>query len=452
MLTLPTDLEKSYEALLMLRNIPVARQPYYMRWLRFFLDYCSKYPTDNGNTDQVRRFLEKLQSKNQSSFQCQQAAHAVSLYFELNRSAPVSQKAVLPDTDTPLSPSVSMSIASPTPQRPSQFRLAGYQEKSDSPEWDAVLEAMAGEIKVRHYSRKTLITYAKWSRHFQRFLKNKPPQELSTEDVKAYLTFLAVQCKVAASTQNQAFNSLLFFFRHGLKREFVELRDVPRAKKSLYVPVVLSRPEIDAILAQLSYPFDLVVKLLFGCGLRQFECLQLRVRDFNFDAGILTIHGKGKKDRTVPIPEAIRPELQAQIKAVGDLHDRDLAAGYDGVFLDDAVEKKYPKAPKELVHQWFFPQKNLTTVQETGQRRRWHLHESELQEALYPAVRKAKIPKRVTSHTFRHSFATHLLQANYDIRTIQKLLGHSSLKTTMIYTHCVPVRTIQEPKSPLDLD
>jgi len=451
MLTLSADLEKSYEALLMLRNIPVARQPYYIKWLRYFLDYCSKYPSDNGNTDQVRRFLEKLQSKKQSSFQCQQAAHAVSLYFEVTNSAPASQEAVLPDTDTPLSPSVSMSIASPTPQRPSQFRLAGYQEQSDSPEWDVVLATMAGEIEVRHYSRKTLITYAKWSRHFQRFLKNKPPQELTTEDVKAYLTFLAVQCKVAASTQNQAFNSLLFFFRHGLKREFGELRDVPRAKKSLYVPVVLSRPEIDAILAQLSYPFDLVVKLLFGCGLRQFECLQLRVRDFNFDAGILTIHGKGKKDRTVPIPEAIRPELQAQIKAVGELHDRDLAAGYDGVFLDDAVEKKYPKAPKELIHQWFFPQKSLTLVQETGQRRRWHLHESELQEALYPAVRKAKIPKRVTSHTFRHSFATHLLQANYDIRTIQKLLGHSSLKTTMIYTHCVPVRTIQEPKSPLDL-
>lgn len=129
---------------------------------------------------------------------------------------------------------------------------------------------------------------------------------------------------------------------------------MPRAKKSLYVPVVLTRPEIDAILAQLSYPFDLVVKLLFGCGLRQFECLQLRVRDFNFDAGILTIHGKGKKDRTVPTPVAIRPELQAQIKAVGELHDRDLAAGYDGVFLDDTVEKKYPKVPKEFVHQCFF--------------------------------------------------------------------------------------------------
>lgn len=230
------------------------------------------------------------------------------------------------------------------------------------------------------------------------------------------------------------------------------MKDVPRAKKSRYVPMVLSRAEIDSIIAQLSYPFDLVVKLLFGCGLRQFECLQLRVGDFNFDAGKLTIHGKGKKDRTVPIPEAILPELKRQISVVGGLHDRDLAAGYDGVFLDDAVERKYPKAPKEFLHQWFFPQKHLTLVQETGQRRRWRLHESELQEALYPAVRKAKIPKKVTSHTFRHSFATHLLQAGYDIRVIQTLLGHSSLKTTMIYTHCVPVRTVKEAKSPLDLD
>ena len=194
---------------------------------------------------------------------------------------------------------------------------------------------------------------------------------------------------------------------------------MPRAKKSLYIPAVLSRDEIDAILAQLSYPNDLVVKMLFGCGLRLFEGLQLRVRDFNFDAEMLTVHGKGKKDRTVPLPESIIPELKSQIKVVGELHERDLAAGYDEVFLDDAVEKKY-------------------------------LHESDFQEALYHAVRKAKIPKKVTSHIFRHSFATHLLQAGYDIRVIQNLLGHASLKTTMIYTHCVPVRTVKEPKSQLD--
>ncbi len=139
-------------------------------------------------------------------------------------------------------------------------------------------------------------------------------------------------------------NSLLFFFRHGLKREFGELRDVPRAKKSLYIPAVLSREEIDAILAQLSYPNNLMVKMLFGCGLRLFEGLQLRVRDFNFDAGMLTVHGKGKKDRTVPLPESIIPKLKTQLKVVGELHEQDLAAGYDGVFLDDAVEKITPTA------------------------------------------------------------------------------------------------------------
>jgi integrase len=172
---------------------------------------------------------------------------------------------------------------------------------------------------------------------------------------------------------------------------------------------------------------------------------------FQFRCRILTIHGKGKKDRTVPLPESILPELKALIEFVKQLHEKDLAAGYAGVFLDDAVERKFPKAPKELVHQWFFPQLTLTLVEETGELRRYHIHESLLQRALYVAVRKAKIPKRVTAHTFRHSYATHLLQANYDIRTIQTKLGHSSLKTTMIYTHCVPVRTVKEAKSPLDI-
>ena len=321
---------------------------------------------------------------------------------------------------------------------------------SDSPEWDALLELLAAEIKVRHYSRKTLQTYAKWARRFQHFLKNKPPHELSSDDVKNYLTFLAVKCHVAASTQNQAFNSLLFLYRHALKTDFGILHDIPRAKKSSYIPVVLSRQEIDSILNQLSQPYRLFVCLLFGCGLRLFECLQLQVRDFNFDVNILTVHGKGKKDRTVPLPQTVIPELKAQIEAARKLHGEDLASGYDGVFLEDSVEKKYPKAPKEFIYQWFFPQKTLTLVAESGQRRRYHLHESEFQDVLYHAVRRAGVPKRVTAHIFRHSFATHLLQANYDIRVIQKLLGHASLKTTMIYTHCVPVRTVKEPMSPLD--
>jgi integron integrase len=465
MLLIPKEVFIEYIAYLDRRGIIAAHQGQYKKWLRYYLDFCDKYPIPDANSDRVRLFCEKLREKKQSEALREQAAHAISLYFEMKRQDTETQpqgnihrdQSLGKEADSLVSDSLAQSApikeSQQPPSRPgsSQYTEAGYQEKSKSPEWDAVLAAMAAEIKVRHYSRKTLKTYANWSRLFQRFLKDKSPQELTTADVKEYLTFLAVKCHVAASTQNQAFNSLLFLFRHGLKREFGELRDVPRAKKSLYIPAVLSREEIDAILRELSYPFNLVVKVLFGCGLRLFEGLQLRVRDFNFDVNILTIHGKGKKDRTVPLPETIIPELKAQIKVVAELHEQDLAAGYDGVFLDDAVETKYPKAPKEFIHQWFFPMRVLTVAVENGERRRYHLHESDLQRALYYAVRKAKIPKKVTSHIFRHSFATHLLQAGYDIRVIQTLLGHTSLKTTMIYTHCVPVRTVKEPKSPLDL-
>jgi integron integrase len=245
---------------------------------------------------------------------------------------------------------------------------------------------------------------------------------------------------------NQAFNALLFLFRYVLKKNFGDQRNVPRAKKSKYIPVVLSRQEIDAIISHLEYPFDIVVSLLFGCGLRLFGCLSLRVQNFNFDEGILTVHGKGDKDRTVPLPQRLIPRLKIQLEAVSKLHDKDLAAGYTGVFLVDSLEKKYPAAAKDFIWQWFFPQKELTPIPGTKERRRYHLHESQVQEALKKAARIAKLTKRVKSHTFRHSFATHLLQANYDIRTIQTMLGHSDVRTTMIYTHCIPSKTAKEAK------
>lgn len=464
MIPVPQAIMNDYIAILRSRDIPLANVEHYKKWLRYFYDFYAKYLDTDDKPEKVKLFLDKLRSKGQTPYQCQQAAHAISLYFEMQgqgrqpevpgKQAMPQQKPVVTSESLPSVPSEQVPKAAQTAdfkQRLSQYSVAGYEEKSDSPEWDAVIAKLADEIKVRHYSRKTLKTYAHWSRQFQRFLKNKPPEELSSADIKEYLTYLAVKCKVAASTQNQAFNSLLFLYRHALKIDFGRHTDIPRAKKSLYIPMVLSMTEIDAILKELYSPYNLFVKVMFGCGLRLFEGLQIRVADFNFDGGKLLVHGKGKKDRTVPIPETILAELRAQLKAVGELHDKDLAAGYDGVFLDDDIEKKYPKAPKEFTHQWFFPQQSLTVVEETGQRRRYHLHETQLQRALYCAVRKAKIPKKVTAHTFRHSFATHLLQAGYDIRVIQTLLGHSSLKTTMIYTHCVPVRTVKEPKSPLDL-
>jgi integron integrase len=453
MILLPPHLYKQYQAFCFANGVRDADFSDHLKWLRYFLDFCEKYGVSGDMEARLQSFLNKLRQKGQAEDKCEQAKHAVSFYFSMIQSG-ADSRSVMNGTPAEQTLPRRTVIAEPsqpiTDPRQSFYNVTGYQEISDSPEWDAVLAKLAAEIKVRHYSRKTLQTYAKWSRSFQRYLKNKPPGELSTADVKDYLTYLAVKCQVAASTQNQAFNSLLFLYRHALQRDFGELRDVPRAKKSLYIPVVLSRPEIDAIVTHLYHPYGLIVKLLFGCGLRLFECLQLRVRDFNFDAGVLTVHGKGKKDRTVPLPESILPELRAQMERVKRLHVRDLAEGYDGVFLDDAVEKKYPKAPKELIHQWFLPQRELTLVEESGERRRWHVHESKLQKALSVAVRKAQIPKRVTAHTFRHSYATHLLQAGYDIRTIQTKLGHASLKTTMIYTHCVPVRTVKEAKSPLD--
>jgi integron integrase len=318
-------------------------------------------------------------------------------------------------------------------------------------EWEKIAQRLAEEIKTRHYSPKTLTAYALWATKFRSFTGDKPPDSVSAAEVKAYLTDLAVKCKVSASTQNQAVNALLFLFRHVLKKDFGDHRDIPRAKRTKYIPVVLSRQEIDAVLNHLAPPYDLVVKLLYGCGLRLFECLKLRLQNFNFDTGVLTLHdGKGKKDRTVPLPQSLLPELQVQLERVMTLHDQDSAAGYAGVFMDGLREKKYPAAPRELGWQWFFPAKTLTLGPVQGEYRRYHLHESHVQKAIREAVRRAKLLKRVSAHTFRHSFATHLLQANYDIRTIQELLGHSDVRTTMIYTHTIQSRTVKEAKSPLD--
>ncbi len=317
--------------------------------------------------------------------------------------------------------------------------------------WNGAFNELNNLIKIKHYSPKTLSAYTTWLKKFQGFTHNKDIHALTPSDVKSFLEYLAVKRNVSASTQNQAFNALLFFYKHIIKRDFGDQKDNLRAKRKQYIPVVLSREEVDLIIKHLSYPYDLVVKLLYGCGLRLFECLNLRVNNFNYDAGILTIHdGKGKKDRTVPLPESILPELKAHLERVKKLHQDDMACNYHGAFMFDVIEKKYKNCAKELIWQWYFPAKQLTTVPDTKELKRYHLHETRIQVALRQAVKISQICKRVTAHTFRHSFATHLLQANYDIRTIQELLGHSDVRTTMIYTHCIKSTTVKEAKSPLD--
>jgi integron integrase len=449
----PYDIWSRYDALLKSKVKDVSLHADLKKWFLYFWDFREKYHPPDSKSEQVRLFAEKLNEKKQSHAQQKQAAYAVSLYFQLqagylldsDHAADIKNSAHAPE------PPVRISEAMPTVHSKSRYNEWWCLEKTTSPEWDKVISDLSNEIKTRHYSRKTLKAYGDWIRKFQGFLKDKLPEELLESDVKGYLTHLAVKCRVSASTQNQAFNALLFLYRHILRKDFGDYKDVPRAKKSKYIPVVLSRREIDSVIKHLSYPYGLVVKLLYGCGLRLFECLKLRVQNFNFEEGVLSIQdGKGKKSRTVPIPKALTHELLKQLESVKTLHESDLMAGYTGVFLDNSLEKKYPRAAKNFNWQWFFPQKSLTPVSGTEEIRRYHLHETFVQEALYEAVRRARLTKRVTSHTFRHSFATHLLQANYDIRTIQTLLGHSDVRTTMIYTHCVPSKTIKELKSPLD--
>jgi integron integrase len=275
-------------------------------------------------------------------------------------------------------------------------------------------------------------------RKFQAFTRSKPPESLTPEDVKEFLTWLAVKRGVSASTQNQAFNALLFLYRHVLHKEFGKVEGVVRAKRKTYIPVVLSRDEVTEIVSHLDPPYDLVVKLLYGCGLRLAECLHLRIQCLNFDAGVITVHdGKGQKDRTVPLPVKLEAELRDHLRTLKALHQKDMERNFAGVFLMNALEKKYPKAAREFIWQWIFPAPQLTKIPETDEHRRYYLHETKVQKAIKEAVDRAGLCKRASAHTFRHSFASHLLQANYDIRTIQELLGHSDVRTTMIYTHTV---------------
>ena len=479
MLSVPPELARRFDAQLAQQDIVAGRRPHYHKWLRYYLDFCHKYSFAPADRRSLPAFQEKLRTKHQPESLRQQAGHAVSLYWEIM--APAATKphppTVAPPATkvhpnpgsakpplrplAPLPPSArpnreASGRVPPTPANP--VRALSQHDNKDSAElkltgasWVWVYDGLTAAIKVRHYSPKTLRAYKIWTQKFQTFTQSKNPRLVAMDDVKGFLSFLAVNKKVAASSQNQAFNALLFLFRHVLEKEFGKVEGVVRAKRRPYIPVVLSRDEVDRVIARLDPPYALVAKLLYGCGLRLSECLKLRAQDLNFAMQVLTVHdGKGQKDRTVPLPLALVPELHEQLNRVAQVHESDLAAGYAGTFLPTALEDKYPRAAKEPGWQWLFPAMNLTKVPATQEYRRAHLHESLMQRAIKDAVRRSRMLKRASAHTLRHSFASHLLQANYDIRTIQELLGHSDVRTTMIYTHTVRSITLKEAKSPLD--
>lgn len=298
-----------------------------------------------------------------------------------------------------------------------------------------LLDRVREAVRLRHYSRRTGQAYVAWIRRFIIFHGKRHPRELGEREVTAFVSSLATR-GVSASTQNQALSAVLFLFEVVLGQRLGWMNDIVRAQRPVRLPVVLSRGEVALLLSQLRGSVWLMASLMYGAGLRLLECAELRVKDLNFDRGELTVRdGKGGKDRVTMIPAALKGSLLDHLARVKAQHDADVAAGRGSVALPGALRAKYPNAPVEWAWQWVFPATRFYLDQATGERRRHHLHESVLQRAVKDAARAASLSRPATCHSLRHSFATHLLEAGYDIRTIQELLGHRDVSTTMIYTH-----------------
>jgi integron integrase len=314
-----------------------------------------------------------------------------------------------------------------------------------------ILDRVRGVLRTRHFSRRTEKAYVAWIRRFIVFHGKRHPDALGAPEVTGYLSHLASNRQVSASTQNQAFSALLFLYREVLGRELAGLEQVPRARLPDRLPVVLAREEVAAVLRYLRGTPRLMCALIYGSGLRLLECCNLRVKDVDFALHEIVVHdGKGRKDRVTVLPARLVPPLHAHLDRVQRQHLADLEGHAGYVSLPGALARKYPNAPREWAWQWVFPATRIHTDAATGERRRHHIHESLLQREFAAAVRAAKLTKPATCHTLRHSFATHLLETGYDIRTIQELLGHSDVSTTMVYTHVLN-RGGRGVRSPLDL-
>nr|WP_181550579.1 integron integrase [Desulfosalsimonas propionicica] len=299
-----------------------------------------------------------------------------------------------------------------------------------------LLDQVRNLIRSKHYSIRTEETYVNWVRKFILFHGKKHPKDMGEKEISAFLTHLAVNRNVAASTQNQAFNALLFLYRNVLGIEFGELKDVQRAKKSRKLPVVFTKDEIRQIITQLEGYKWIMAQCMYGAGLRVMECVRLRVKDIDFGYGqVLVRDGKGAKDRVTMLPEVLKEPLKLHLEKVKSVHDRDLKAGFGSVYLPFALERKYKNADRSWAWQYVFPATKRAIDPRTKVERRHHIAESVIQRGIKQAIRNAGIPKTGNCHALRHSFATHLLEAGYDIRTVQELLGHKDVSTTMIYTH-----------------
>jgi integron integrase len=405
---------------------PAKNVPFYANWVSKFIAFSNRHE-ELGHDLLFENFLDKLKSqKNTADWQIRQARDAVQLYITH----------FMTDKKTALQPSQ-------------------LQKGREIPDISQVIQQMRKAIRIKHYSYSTERTYIDWAKRFLDYtlkLKKKDitASGLDSSDVRDYLSYLAMKRHVSSSTQNQAFNALLFLFRDILKIAIDDLSQTVRAKRGQRLPVVLSVEEVKEIFKHVEGTNLLIIQLLYGAGLRLMELARLRVKDIDFGSNLIFVRAsKGDKDRTTILPQMVKDILKLHTDEVKLLHDKDLAEGHGEVYLPDALERKYPNAAKEWGWQYIFPSSKLSVDPRSGKIRRHHINEKTVQNAVKDAVKKAGIAKHASVHTLRHSFATHLLMNGVNIREIQSLLGHKHLETTMIYTHVIR-DMVSIPKSPLD--
>ncbi len=324
-----------------------------------------------------------------------------------------------------------------------------YGNSSPTKQQPKLLDQVRNTLRANHYSVRTEESYISWIKRFILFNNKIHPDKLGAEAIRNYLNYLAVEKHVSSSTQNQAMQGILYLYKNVLKKDVGWIKEIKHAKRVKHLPVVFSRNETSEILSRLDGTIKLFVSLMYGTGMRLSECLRLRVKDIDFEMNEIVVRdGKGEKDRITLLPQKMIPILKEHIRKVKNLHEKDLRNGFGLTILPYALKDKYPNADKEFGWQYVFPSTVFIDDKKMKLKYRYHIHESVIQKEIRKALKAAGIDKPGSPHTFRHSFATHLLDSGYDIRTIQELLGHKSVKTTMIYTHVL--KTVMGVRSPLD--
>jgi integron integrase len=407
------------------RLVPPDRSRFYAYWVERYIMYSQNRPTIPVPRI-IEHFLNSMENDSRfSDWQVKQAADAILLYVERYLRAKVS----LRDVEC----------------KPTKSRTNPH-----STDWRDLLNRLHENMRIKHYSPRTEKSYRIWINKFRKYWMNRDPQTLGAVEVKEFLSHLALHDRVSASTQNQAFNALLYLFRNVLGKDLTGLADTVRARQRKRLPVILTREEIQHLFSFLEDPYLLMSQILYGGGLRLMECIRLRVKDIDFANNLLIIRaGKGDKDRTTILPNRIKESLRDHLRRLKIQYARDLKRGYQGTTLPDALDRKYPNANKEWAWQWVFPSNSLVVHPVDGKVLRHHIQPSTLQRKVKEALRKSEIAKPASCHTLRHSFATHLLEAGCNIRTIQELMGHKNVNTTMIYTH-VARKHYSDISSPLD--